>query len=121
MTLMVWGRRALAAVELGLLAALVAYRDAGLRTVAQGDGFTGACSLADAQVAGALWLALVAIGVVGCALALFSRAKWLGMAIFLGPVVAATTLTQYQHTHFPACWDESGAPSSASQPAVPMQ
>ena len=121
MSLTVWGRRALAAVQLALLAALIAYRDAGLRTVPQGDDFTGTCSLADAQLVGGLWLALVAIGIAGCALALFSRAKWLGMAIFLGPVVAATTLTQYQHTHVPACWDENGALTSGSQPAVPMR
>ncbi len=117
----VWGPRALAALQLGLLAALVAYRDAGLRTIPEGDGFVGACSLADAQLAGMLWVALVAVGLVGCVVALFSRAKWLGMAIFLGPVVAATTLSQYQHTHYPACWDEHGAPASGSQPAVPMK
>lgn len=121
MSLKIWGPRALAVVQLGLLAALVAYRDAGLRTIREGEGFVGSCSLADAQVAGALWLALVVVGVVGCVLALFSRSKWLGMALFLGPVVAATTLSQYQHTHFPACWDESGAAATGQQPAVPMK
>lgn len=121
MSLKVWGSRALAVVELGLLGALIAYRDAGLRTVPQGDDFIGACSLADAQTAGVLWMVLVALGLVGCVVALFSKSKWLGMVVFLGPVVAATVLSQYQHTHFPPCWDETGAPATGSKPAVPMK
>lgn len=121
MSLKVWGPRALVAVQFGLLAALAAYRDAGLRTLPQGEDFVGACSLADAQTAGLLWMALVAVGAVGCVLSLLGRAKWLGLVLFLGPVVAATTLSQYQHTHFPPCWDESGAPATGSKPAVPMK
>lgn len=121
MFLKVWGPRALAAVHFGLLATLVAYGDAGLRTVPQGDDFIGACSLEEAQVAGYIWLALVLVGIAGCSLALFSRAKWLGMVVFLGPVVAATTFSQYQHTHFPPCWDETGAAATGRQPARPMQ
>lgn len=116
-----WGPRALAAVQIGLLAGLVAYRNAGLRTVAQGDDFVGTCSLADAQVAGTLWLAMVVVAMVGCLMALFSRSKWLGLMVFLGPVVAATVLSQYQHTHFPPCWDESGKAATGAQPAVPMK
>lgn len=121
MSLKVWGPRALFGVELALLAALIAYRDAGLRTIPQGDDFVGACSLADAQMVGVLWMALVVFGLIGCVAALFSRSKWLGLALYLGPVVAATTLSQYQHTHFPPCWEESGAPATGAKPAVPMK
>ena len=45
----------------GLLAGLVATRDAGLRTIPQGDTFVGTCSMAEAQTAGLLWIALVAV------------------------------------------------------------
>lgn len=121
MSLKVWVPRALFGVELALLAALVVYRDAGLRTLPQGEDFVGSCSLADAQLAGLLWMALVAIGLAGCVLALFSRSKWQGLAAFLAPVVVATTLSQYQHTHFPPCWDQTGAPAVGNQPAVPMK
>lgn len=121
MSLKVWGPRALMAVQVGLLAGLAVYRDAGLRTIPQGDSFTGACSMAEAQTAGLLWMALVAVALIGCVLSLFSGAKWRGMALFLGPVVIATTLSQYQHTHYPPCWDETGASATSSAPAVPMK
>lgn len=121
MGLKVWGARALAVVQMGLMAALIAYRDAGLRTVPQGDDFVGLCSLAQAQMVGLLWLALVGVGFAGCIVALFGRAKWLGLAIFLGPLVVATTITQYQQTHFPACWDETGAVTTGTKPAAPMK
>lgn len=121
MSMRIWAQRVLAVAQVGLLAGLVATRDAGLRTIPQGDSFVGTCSMAEAQTAGLLWIALVAVALAGSALSLFGRAKWLWLALFLGPVVAATTLSQYQHTHFPPCWDETGAPATGSAPAVPMK
>lgn len=101
----IWGPRLLLAVELALFAVVVSHLDAGLKTAMVDGQPAGHCSAAQFELIGLAWLGMTTLAFAGSLASLFGRAKWAGLALFVLPVIVATTLAKYQEDRFPPCWD----------------
>lgn len=114
--LALWGPRLLLAAELGLFALVVGHLDAGLKTGLVDGQPVGRCSALEFERIGLAWLAMTTLAFAGSAISLFGRAKWAGLALFVLPVIVATTLAKYQEDRFPPCWDRpaQGEPAHGS-------
>ena len=109
-TVKTWVSRAVLLAELALFAYVATHLDVGLKTQIVDGLPVGDCSeTAFAQV-GVAWLGMTVLAFVGCGFALFSRMKWLGLVLFVLPVIAATTMAKYQESRYPACWERPEQP-----------
>lgn len=107
-----WGPRVVLAAELVLFAVVVGHVDAGLKTeMVDGQPF-GQCSQAQFEAIGLAWLGMTSLAFVGTLWSVFRRGKWLGLALFVLPVIIATTMAKYQEDRYPPCWDR---PAEQSQ------
>lgn len=101
-----WAPRVLLAVELVLFAVVVTHLDAGLKTAVQDGQPVGRCSVAEFEAIGLAWLGMTTLAFAGSLAILFrKRGKWLGLALFVVPVMVATTLAKYQEDRYPPCWE----------------
>lgn len=100
-----WALLLLMAVELALFAYVALHLDAGLKTEMRDGQPFGICLPEQFEIVGLAWLAMTSTAFVGAVFSLFRKSKWLWLAVFVLPVVVATTLAKYQEDRFPACWE----------------
>jgi len=111
-TLKLWAPRLLLAAELALCAIVITHLDAGLKTEMRDGQPFGLCSKEEFEKIGLAWLGMTSVAFIGSLVSLFGRAKWAGLALFILPVIVATTMAKYQEDRFQPCWERPVEPTN---------